>query len=261
SPWTENQAWVNTGDCAQAIDKNYFRLKGRRDGVIKIEDKRISLLALETVLTEHTLIASAKLLVLPQARQTIAAACVLSNAGREILQQQGKNTLQTILRKHLAQHYELITLPRRWRFVDALPVNAIGKHDWQSLADLFNKPGEQPACLSLPDIVQSERNGNSLRLSFTVTDEIKWFTGHFPNKPILPGVVQIDWAIHFAQAHFGSSSGFQRMEKIKFQNLIVPGQKLNLVLEQKPDNTRIAFRYEYDEQTFSSGIVKLGEDS
>lgn len=141
SMWTENQAWTDTGDCAQAIGKDNFLLKGRSDGVVKIEDKRLSLLALETLLLEHPFIESAKLLVLTQARQTIAAACVLNNEGKDLLQQRGKRELQGIFRDHLAQRYELITLPRRWRFVNILPTNEMGKHDWQSLAALFNKNG------------------------------------------------------------------------------------------------------------------------
>lgn len=113
----------------------------------------------------------------------------------------------------------------------------------------------------IPTIEKQETNGDSVHLYFKVTDAIKWFTGHFPGKPILPGVVQIDWAVYFAHKYFELPDGFMCMEKIKFQNLIVPDQKLHLILKKKPDNTRFSFQYKCNDKSFSSGILNLSKPS
>lgn len=136
--WTHESDWMDTGDCAIHAPNGQFELLGRVDDVLKIEDKRISLAALEALLLEHPFIETARLLVLQSSRQTIAAVIVLTDIGNVQLQAQGKSALQALLRQHLAQHYETITLPRRWRFVEQIPLNAMGKHNWQSLTSLFN---------------------------------------------------------------------------------------------------------------------------
>lgn len=110
--------------------------------------------------------------------------------------------------------------------------------------------------LRFPEITLQNISADTVELQFQVTADVQWFVGHFPQKPVLPGVVQIDWAIHFARLYFNIPRGFQRMEKVKFQDLIIPGQSLMLALTKK-SASRFAFRYSNKEKTFSSGIIDL----
>ena len=68
---------------------------------------------------------------------------------------------------------------------------------------------------------------------------LAWFNGHFPGDPILPAVIQIDWAMHFA-ALAGDRLDIQRerfagMSRLKFRAVIVPGTILKLNLEKSDD--------------------------
>jgi len=59
------------------------------------------------------------------------------------------------------------------------------------------------------------------------------FDGHFPHNPILPGVVQIDWALRLAVLHLGSKDG-TRDYQVKFQRPIVPNAPVSVELRSHP---------------------------
>jgi len=58
------------------------------------------------------------------------------------------------------------------------------------------------------------------------------FAGHFPDNPILPGVVQIDWAVSIAQEMFAAAAEqhFSGMSRIKFRAPVQPGAWLRVSL-------------------------------
>ena len=99
--------------------------------------------------------------------------------------------------------------------------------------------------------------GSVLRLRVEASNP--WFEGHFPQFAILPGVVQIGWAEHYACALYGHTPGLHSVEQVKFKRPILPGTELDLVL--KPDAAAGKLRYEYrDAQTsYSAGVLKFGD--
>lgn len=73
-----------------------------------------------------------------------------------------------------------------------------------------------------------------------VRDNEFWCAGHFPGKPIMPGVLQIEalaqTACFIALNHLGYTNGgalgyFTTMEKIKFSHMVMPGDVLELHVE------------------------------
>ncbi|MBA3580860.1 MAG: acyl-CoA synthetase [Gammaproteobacteria bacterium] len=136
--------WFTMADAAH-IEDGQFRLLGRLDRIVKIEEKRISLDELEKQLQRQSLIHEVRTLVLQNEaskdastqREIIGAAIVLSAAGEKILQAQGKHALNQQLRKILRNYFEPVTLPRKWRYVKQLPVNAQGKFVQTDLIALF----------------------------------------------------------------------------------------------------------------------------
>jgi len=73
-----------------------------------------------------------------------------------------------------------------------------------------------------------------------VRDDEFWCAGHFPNKPIMPGVLQIEalaqTACFVAFAKLDNTGGrnlgyFTSMEKIKFHHMVTPGDILELHVE------------------------------
>jgi acyl-coenzyme A synthetase/AMP-(fatty) acid ligase len=104
-------------------DDGRFRLLGRLDRIVKIEEKRLSLPEMEEWLSRHPAIASVVLAAVPAGnRQVVGAVVVLhSTAGAS------RRAVIDHLRSHLAERFDRVLFPRKWRFVDHLPLNERGK--------------------------------------------------------------------------------------------------------------------------------------
>lgn len=129
--------WIQTGDEVVPERDGRFRLEGRADGVLKIEDKRVSPRALIEHLESHAWIDEARLVQLAGRRRQLGAVLRLAQSGTAQLRAQGKTALVRELKTHAQSRFEAVVVPRRWRFVDAYPLNAMGKTTSADLAALF----------------------------------------------------------------------------------------------------------------------------
>lgn len=106
-----------------------------------------------------------------------------------------------------------------------------------------------------PRVDNIEKNENTLTLSLTISDDIYYFTGHFPNAPILAGVVQVHWALYYLNKHFSMQvSDYKTIDALKFQVIIAPNYQVKLCLK-KLNNNKFSFSYSSDHGSHSSGRV------
>lgn len=252
SPHLPQDDWWRSQDRAEADGEGGFRLLGRADRIVKIEERRVSLDALERQLAAHPYVQDAKVLPLAGARNTLAAVVVPSQAGWRRLHEAGRRGLSLPLGQHLAASQDAVTRPRRWRFVETLPVNAQGKATEAALTALFRPERPQPLWLG--------RDERSAELALELDPSLAVFDGHFPQAAILPGVAQLDWAIRFGREAFAPPPRFLRMEALKFQRVARPGDRLTLSLEWQPDKQTLTFRYVSVHGPHASGRVVFGHD-
>ncbi len=132
---------IEIADRMEEVEGGGFRLLGRADRIAKIEGKRISLDEVERALAALPEIAAVALVVLNDPRPVLAVVMVLSPMGRALLEERGSFRLSRALRLALADELESAALPRRWRFVEALPSGAMGKCSSRDLEALFEEPG------------------------------------------------------------------------------------------------------------------------
>ena len=92
-------------------------------------------------------------------------------------------------------------------------------------------------------------------LDLYVNQDMHWLEGHFPGQPVVAGVVQTHWAAEFTRQLFNTGDECVRIDNLKFQQVILPGQHLQLALEysETADRCAITFRYCCDERIFSEG--------
>jgi predicted LPLAT superfamily acyltransferase len=84
----------------------------------------------------------------------------------------------------------------------------------------------------LPTVTASHQRGNTgVNLDLHIRPDLLWFHGHFPGTPILPGVVQIHWAVDFARRYLGLDLDTAREFQIKFKAVIQPDDAVVLTLD------------------------------
>ncbi|QSX29874.1 acyl-CoA synthetase [Shewanella cyperi] len=138
SPYLADANTLRCDDQISLLADGRFVLEGRLDRIVKIEEKRLSLVQMEQLLTRHPLVNQAALVVLEQSRTQLGAVIELSAEGQRVLAEEGKLALNNLLKAQLLTEFERVTLPKRWRYPKQLPVNSQGKRQLQSLLELFS---------------------------------------------------------------------------------------------------------------------------
>jgi acyl-coenzyme A synthetase/AMP-(fatty) acid ligase len=141
-PFLGDAGWTRLEDAAELLADGRFLLNGRLDRIAKVEGKRVSLPEVEQRLREHPWIADAAVVRLSGSKDTLGAAVVLQAAAQSRLQSEGLPRLTIDLRAFLQNWFEPVLIPRRWRFLDRLPVNERGKVAAAELARLFQRAAE-----------------------------------------------------------------------------------------------------------------------
>ncbi|MCU7279063.1 acyl-CoA synthetase family protein [Pseudomonas peradeniyensis] len=252
SPYLPAGHVEQSADAAEFSDDGRFRLLGRLDRIVKLEEKRISLPMLEQALCAHAWVAEARLGVIEKGRAYLGALVALAPAGLHALRNQGRRAVIDGLRQHLAGHCEALALPRRWRLARQLPLNTQGKLPQAELQALLLAPRSMA-----PEVLGQTQQGEELHLRLAIPLDLACFPGHFPQTPVLPGVVQIDWAIALAASRLQLAQRFAGMEVLKFQQLVRPGDELLLTLRFDATRGKLYFAYTCAGQPCSSGRIVL----
>jgi acyl-coenzyme A synthetase/AMP-(fatty) acid ligase len=131
--------WSLQSDKIQLEGDGRFRLLGRIDRILKIEGKRVSLQRLERELCELTWIKEAAVVGLGGSRPYLGAVVQLSAAGAVEIERLGKFRFERKLRRELSSTEDLAVLPRRWRFVDFMPTDQLGKRRVNDVVTLLEQ--------------------------------------------------------------------------------------------------------------------------
>ncbi len=253
SPYLPAGHVEHSADAARIAADGRFELLGRLDRIVKLEEKRISLPMLEQALAAHDWVAEARLGVVQENRASLGALLVLSESGLFALREHGRRSLTETLRKHLSQHCEALALPRRWRLLRQMPLNSQGKLAQADVEALL-----LAARPKAPEVLEQSASDGEWSLQLSVPPDLAYFSGHFPKAPVLPGVVQVEWALNLGRQLLNLDGAFAGMEVLKFQQLVRPGDEIQLHLRFDAERGKLYFAYRNDTATCSSGRILLG---
>ncbi|MBQ4833479.1 acyl-CoA synthetase [Pseudoalteromonas sp. MMG010] len=143
SPYVNDAQWYQTDDTAQILDEGCFILLGRADRVVKIEEKRCSLDEIMHRVNQHHYIDESYVLLLehndnPNKRNEIACVLALNPQGLAALEKLGKFKFSQLIKQHLKAYFEALVIPRKFRYLPALPFNSQGKLEKTQLEKLFD---------------------------------------------------------------------------------------------------------------------------
>lgn len=254
SPHLDHTGWHRTDDKI-ALDANgRFRLQGRLDRVLKLDGKRVSLPELEARLARHPFVAQAAIVRLEGAsRERVGAVVALTEAGSAALRDEGRVLLAQTLRRHLAAYFDVVVLPRHWRFRLTLPFDARGKLPVAAVAAAF-----EPRTDGV-EVLAEARSADTLHYELRVPPTLVHFAGHFPGLPILPGVVQVHWAMRLAAEHLPAVRRLASIDRLKFMAPVSPGAVLNLTLAHDAERRRVQFAYRLSGRECASGVIVYRE--
>jgi acyl-coenzyme A synthetase/AMP-(fatty) acid ligase len=139
SPFMGLSNWHRMGDKVRLESNRSFELLGRGDHIVKIEEKRVSLAEIEQRAIELDDVADAAATSLDDgARQFVGLVLQLSDIGRKTLEQNGRKDIGRRLRKALGGKLDPVAVPKKLRYVDAIPVNPQGKRQPAEIRALFD---------------------------------------------------------------------------------------------------------------------------
>ncbi len=108
----------------------------------------------------------------------------------------------------------------------------INRNIWNELPKAAIEP------LSI-EILELEKNKSTYKLErqFCFSKDFIGFKGHFPNNPVVPGVVQISCVRYMCSLFFNKLLHISKIYKVKFIRIITPGQifKVSTIVKKQPD--------------------------
>lgn len=247
SPFSFRRSFTMGDAVEMSADGRGFRLLGRRDRLVKIAGQRLHLPEMEDVVRSLPDVADAALCELDGARGACLGAVVVPADG-ECPFGDGKRRAARALRARLLPLFPRGAAPRRFRFVRELPRNAQGKVLVSELKRLFE------GALDVPSVSNASGGVDSWSADFVFDPSARYFKGHFPKIPVLPGVVQLGVAHHFLEAHLGRKMTMSSVKKMKFTHAIVPGVEVRFALKRVGTDDW-SYEYRKGDVICSSGVM------
>lgn len=139
SPYIKDPAGFQTADLVDIHEDGRFILMGRKDSIVKIEEKRISLIEVENRLLQSGLVKDVCVLAMSDRRQYLVAAMSFSKEGIDKFEGWKKFDINMYFHDYLLQFFENVVLPKKWRYLDNLPMDLQGKKKKLEIQALFTK--------------------------------------------------------------------------------------------------------------------------
>ena len=247
--------WQVTGDLVTIAENGQFRLHGRSDRMIKLGEKRVSLDLMESLLLQHRHINQAAVVSFLQAGRLILGAVIeVNNDACEELKTNGKESLLDDIKFHLKSEFESGALPRKWRFLRQLPIDAQGKRNHLKLTEIFQP---RPKTARIPVIIETIPITGGERYLIEIPNDYAMCEGHFNNFKVVPGVCQLDWIEMIIREISGKNIRIYDLPKIKFYRFIRPGQSITIDISFNENKNNWLFNIYNRTEKFTSGRVMV----
>jgi acyl-coenzyme A synthetase/AMP-(fatty) acid ligase len=209
-----------------------FRLLGRPEDVIKVAGRRASLAGLSAALLGIEGVQDG-VMVMPEAADGDPATrpCAIVVAPGL--------TPKAIL-DALRRRIDTVFVPRRVVMVEALPRDPLGKLPKARIAALLEATREPVTTVTL-----------------ALPHDHPSLAGHFPGRPIVPGVVLLDAIVRAARAAF-AVGGLDAVPAAKFLRPIAGGAPVSLQLRRAAPG-RIAYEARLDGELVAAGYLGFAE--
>ena len=96
---------------------------------------------------------------------------------------------------------------------------------------------------------------DGVELSLDIAPSLPCLAGHFESFPVVPGVVQIDWVVHYANVLLHIDWPVLRLDRLKFTCPIQPNSSLEVKLLFNREKQWLDFQFFCVKNNYSKGRV------
>jgi 3-hydroxyacyl-[acyl-carrier-protein] dehydratase len=88
--------------------------------------------------------------------------------------------------------------------------------------------------------------------------ESQWFSGHFPNNPVLPGIAQLEMVFNLIRQSTDHPIRLIAVSRVRFKQMILPEDRLRVVASPKGDQRGVySFRILKADELVTSGVITV----
>lgn len=102
---------------------------------------------------------------------------------------------------------------------------------------------QEPKIINLNLSENKVENIVEVELDLVFPKEAKYFQGHFPEVAILPGVLQVHFAVHFSKKYFTLMSNVLHIKKLRFARIICAEEDVKLRMKFFKERQKLFFQY------------------
>ena len=241
SPYSFRRKYV-MGDAVEILPGGReFKLFGRVDRLVKINEERVDLAEMEEKVRGLGFRDCALAVLDGERGQHLGALLVAGDA------MGAKTPLE--LRSLMLPVFPKGTVPKRFRYAQELPRNAQGK------VVAAEVRARLESALVEPEVKNAARTPEAFSAMVRFSEDAPYFRGHFPSFQLLPGVAQLGLATQWAAMLTGDATRkIKAVKKMKFTHVIKPGDEVRVALARRGDS-EVSYEFTKGGESCSSGVL------
>jgi len=98
---------------------------------------------------------------------------------------------------------------------------------------------------------------DDIRARVVVNDDSPWFSGHFPDNPILPGIAQLKMVADVIALARQKRLWIKRLHRVKFKRIVKPEEQLDIFAAAMGTDSLYSFRITHETEDVCSGTMSL----
>ncbi len=91
-----------------------------------------------------------------------------------------------------------------------------------------------------------------------VPEDLVYLKDHFAEFPLVPGVIELQWAVDFIPCLIGCESvEIEKIQKLKYQKFLRPNDRFVLKLKWQAEKQQVLFELKTAGENCASGTIKV----
>lgn len=101
---------------------------------------------------------------------------------------------------------------------------------------------------------------SDIRARVLVDDNSPWFSGHFPDQPILPGIAHLKMVADVIARARQERLWIKHLHRVKFKRIVSPGETLDIDVKATGTSGQYSFHITHETQDVCSGMMFLDDE-